>query len=200
MSEHSELPLSLDAELVPDLLVGDENAWRLFHSRYAGRLQSVISQVTRRFPQLAAADHIDEIYGTLCLQLLSDDKRRLKSFDPERGTPLGSWLCTLARNSARDFLRSRRRQRCVSAFSGDVLDTELESDAPDAFAVCANHERTRQVTRLMDSLSQRDREFLQAYLAGLEPEQIAEQLGITVSTVYSKKHKILARLEKLLAN
>jgi RNA polymerase sigma-70 factor (ECF subfamily) len=52
----------------------------------------------------------------------------------------------------------------------------------------------------MQTLSERDQEFLQAYLEGKEPEQIASDLGISVSTVYSKKHKILARLENALEN
>jgi RNA polymerase sigma-70 factor (ECF subfamily) len=32
----------------------------------------------------------------------------------------------------------------------------------------------------------------------LAPEQIAEEMGISVKTVYSKKHKIGAKLEALL--
>jgi DNA-directed RNA polymerase specialized sigma24 family protein len=41
---------------------------------------------------------------------------------------------------------------------------------------------------------------LRAYLDGLTPEEIARELGINVSTVYSKKHKILARLDNALSN
>jgi len=57
-------------------------------------------------------------------------------------------------------------------------------------------EQARALSQLVEDLSDRDREFLGAYLQGFEPEQIAAQLGISVSTVYSKKHKILARLEQ----
>lgn len=35
---------------------------------------------------------------------------------------------------------------------------------------------------------------------GMEPEQIAEVMNISVKTVYSKKHKIQSRLESLLSN
>ena len=34
---------------------------------------------------------------------------------------------------------------------------------------------------------------------GLEPEQIAERMHISVKTVYSKKHKIQSRLEAMLS-
>lgn len=192
--------MSDEANLIPSLLENDERAWRTFHERYASQLQGAISRVTRRFPQLTGTDHVDEIYGTLCLRLLSDDKRRLRSFDPERGTPLGSWLCALARNSAHDFLRSRRRQPWLSRMSEDAPEIEPRCEAPDAFATCLTREQARVLDELVATLSARDQEFMRAYLSGLEPEEIARELGISVSTVYSKKHKIMARLEKLLQN
>jgi RNA polymerase sigma-70 factor, ECF subfamily len=194
-------PAVLDeATLIPSLLVDDERAWRTFHERYASRLQGAISRVTRRFPQLTGTDHVDEIYGTLCLRLLSDDKRRLRSFDPSRGTPLGAWLCTLAKNSAHDFLRSRQRQPWLGWLGEEVSEVEPCSDAPDAFSVCMLRERARQLEQLIGTLSARDQEFMHSYLEGLEPEEIASELNISVSTVYSKKHKILTRLENALSN
>lgn len=188
-----------ETTLIPNLLNDDESAWRTFHELYSNRLLGAISRVTRRFPQLTGADHVDEIYGTLCLRLLSDDKRRLRSFDPERGTPLGAWLCTLARNSAHDFLRQRQRQPWLGHNADDVAEVEPRSETPDAFSVCAMHEQLGRLEQLMTTLSARDQEFLKAYLEGLEPEEIAAELGISVSTVYSKKHKILARLGNALA-
>jgi RNA polymerase sigma-70 factor, ECF subfamily len=194
-------PAVLDeTTLIPSLLVDDERAWRTFHELYASRLQGAISRVTRRFPQLTGTDHVDEIYGTLCLRLLSDDKRRLRSFDPSRGTPLGAWLCALAKNSAHDFLRSRQRQPWLGRLADEVSDVEPRSEVPDAFSLCAMHEGARRLEQLLGTLSERDQEFIHAYLQGLEPEEIASELGISVSTVYSKKHKIMTRLENALSN
>ena len=189
-----------EATLIPSLLNDDERAWRTFHEKYSSRLQGAITRVTRRFPQLTGTDHVDEIYGALCLRLLSDDKRRLRSFDPHRGTPLGAWLCALARNSAHDFLRHRQRQPWLSRLTDESGEIELRSEGPDAFSVCATREEVEQLEELIDTLSARDQEFIRSFLDGNEPEEIASQLGISVSTVYSKKHKILARLENALAN
>jgi RNA polymerase sigma-70 factor (ECF subfamily) len=201
MPFRGDLTVQDEATLIPSLLENDERAWRIFHERYGNRLQGAISKVTRQFPQLTGTDHVDEIYGVVCLRLLSDDKRRLRSFDPERGTPLGCWLCALARNSAYDFLRSRRRQPWLNRLGEDVSPSaEPVCEAPDAFSVCCNREQVRMLQELLETLSARDQEFMTAYLQGLEAEQIAEQLGISLGTVYSKKHKILERLEKLLQN
>lgn len=200
MSTTREFPAQDEATLIPSLLDDDEQAWRTFHARYGRRLQGAIINVTRRFPQLAANDHVDEIYGSLCLRLLCDDKRRLRSFDPDRGTPLGSWLCALARNSAHDFLRSRRREPWLGAAGDEATAAEPPSDTPDAFGLCASREQARLVRDMVETLSPRDREFLGLYLDGLSPTEIAERLGISVNTVYSKRHKIQARLTELMQN
>lgn len=200
MSFQQDLTVQDEATLIPSLLSNDERAWRTFHERYGHRLQGAISKVTQRFPQLTGTDHVEEIYGTLCLRLLSDDKRRLRSFNPERGTPLGSWLCALARNSAHDFLRSRRRQPWLSRLGEDISELDPPCEAPDAFSAYSAREQARVVQQLMATLSVRDQEFMHAYLQGQDAEEIARQLGISVATVYSKKHKIMQRLEKLIQN
>ena len=51
----------------------------------------------------------------------------------------------------------------------------------------------------MGKLSAKDQAFVRLYFGeGMAPEKIATELGISVKTVYSKKHKIGAKLEALL--
>ncbi len=196
-SETSDLAPLDETRLISGLLEDDENAWRLFHERYGHRVQGAIFTVTRRFPQLGGSDAVDEIYGTLCLRLLCDNKRRLRSFDPRRGTRLGTWLCTLARNSAHDFVRSRRRDPWLGRAGDEAAMTEVESDTPDAFTICASREQARRVSSMLETMSERDQEFMDLYLEGLAPSQIAEKLDIALNTVYSKRHKIQLRLSDL---
>jgi RNA polymerase sigma-70 factor, ECF subfamily len=197
LSETSDLAPHDETTLISMLLEDDESAWRLFHQRYGHRVQGAIFTVTRRFPQLSSSDAVDEIYAIVCLRLLCDNKRRLKSFDPRRGTRLGSWLCTLARNSAHDFVRGRRRDPWLGRAADDAAITEVESDAPDAFSICASREQARQVSSVIETMSERDQEFMDLYLEGLAPAQIAESLGVALNTVYSKRHKIQVRLADL---
>jgi RNA polymerase sigma-70 factor (ECF subfamily) len=194
-----ELPHE-DATLVSLLIAGDESAWRAFHELYSAAMLDDITRVRRRFPALISADDARDICAELFLQLLSSDKRRLRQFDPQHGTSLRSWLGVLARHAAFDFLRQRRRQPTLPwrGEESKVLEA-LRSDAPDAFAIYAGRESARLVASLVEGLSPRDQEFVELYFyEGLDPEQTAERLGICVGTVYSKKHKIRARIESLL--
>lgn len=197
---HREPP-SEDAALVAALIAGDQRAWRVFHERHAPAMLEVMTAVRHRFPHLIGVDDVRDIYAELCLQLLCNDKRRLRKFDPARGTSLRAWLGVLARHAAFDFLRLRRRQPALRWRGEEAapLDAIADGSAPDPFQICCARERARVFAALVDELSARDRQFVELYFyEGLDPEQTAERLGICVGTVYSKKHKIRARIESLL--
>jgi RNA polymerase sigma-70 factor (ECF subfamily) len=193
-------PPSERALFVAALIAGDEAAWRVFYESYSPAMLDAIGAVRSRFPGLIGADDVRDIHAELCAQLFDAERRRLRQFDATRGTPLVAWLIVLARHAAYDFLRQRRRQPTVRWKGEETTHREAQqSDAPDAFSICASRERARLVANLVGELSERDREFVEVHFyEGLDPEQTAERLGICVGTVYSKKHKIRARIESLL--
>jgi RNA polymerase sigma-70 factor, ECF subfamily len=189
-----------EAAFVAALIDGDADTWRVFYETYSPVMLDAIGAVRGRFPGLIGTDDVRDIQAELCLQLFGGERRRLRQFDASRGTPLAGWLVVLARHAAFDFLRQRRRQPTVRWQGEETPHHELQlADAPDAFSVCASRERAALVAHLVEELSERDREFVAVHFyEGLDPEQTAERLGICVGTVYSKKHKIRARIESLL--
>jgi RNA polymerase sigma-70 factor, ECF subfamily len=152
--------------------------------------------VTARFTAVVGPDDVREIYAMLCMQLLANDKRKLRSFEPNRGNKLGSWIGMLAIHSAYDFLRGLKREPkrgCLSEAES------LSSELPDPYDSYVLRQRASIVATLLAGFSDKDQEFIALYYGeGLEPEQIAERMAISVKTVYSKKHKIRSRLEALL--
>jgi RNA polymerase sigma-70 factor (ECF subfamily) len=184
-------------ELVRGMLSGSERRWREFHSRYDRLIFRCITKVTGRFASLLAHDDIREIYATLVVQLLSNDMHKLRTFDPARGNRLGSWIGLLAINAAYDYLRQIRRE----PNRAPLAEAEtLSCDLPSPLEVALHRERAERVTTVLAHFSAKDREFVSLYYGeGLEPEQIATRMNISVKTVYSKKHKIRSRLESMLA-
>lgn len=185
-----------EAQLLSELLGDNPAAWREFNDRYSRLMYRCITKVLGRFTAVYQADDTREIYSSLCVQLLANDKRKLRSFDPERGNKLSTWLGLLATHAAYDFLRARKRDPKTE----DIAYAEsLTFEAQSADEICAQREKAAQVAELLSSFSDKDREFMLLYFAdGLEPEEVAQRMGISVKTVYSKKHKIRSRLEGLL--
>jgi RNA polymerase sigma-70 factor (ECF subfamily) len=190
-----ETPFEFD--LIARLLNDDPSGWREFNARYSRLIHRCIAKVLNRFSTVVTSDDTAEIYDALCLQLLSRDKHKLRSFDPGRGTKLSTWLGMLATHAAYDFLRGRRRD----PRSDDTTDTEqLRTSTPPPDEICEIRQRAEWVKYLLSEFSDKDKDFMTLYFGeGLSPEQIALEMGISVKTVYSKKHKILARLEAIVA-
>jgi len=191
------LPSSYTEEqLVIAMLEGDDFAWGEFHRRYDRLIYRCITKVTGRFSQMVSAEDIREIYGTLILQLLSNDMHKLRSFDPERGNRLGTWIGMLAINAAYDHLRSIRRE------PGRGSMTEAEAmccEWADPFVEVDRKQREQVLNEMLRGFSAKDRQFVALYFdQGLEPEEVAARMRISIKTVYSKKHKIRTRLERML--
>jgi RNA polymerase sigma-70 factor (ECF subfamily) len=182
--------------LIDALLVDDDAAWREFNRRYSRLLLSCITRVTARFGY-ATADDVQEIYATLCLQLLSNDKRKLRSFEAGRGTRLGTWLGLLATHTAYDFLRAVRR---APKHDELVNAASITSGAPDPAETTLLREQAQLLAEALAELSEKDRLFVELFYGdGLPAEEVAARMGINVKTVYTKKHKLQARLSGLLS-
>ncbi len=187
-----------DAEraLVDALLRNDAQAWREFNARYARLIYRCITRVTVRFSGLVGPDDVREIYATCCLQLLANDKHKLRSFEVGRGSKLGTWVGLMAIHTTYDYLRTLRRE----PKRGPLDEAEqLRCEQPDPFDACVAHQRAHRIATALADFSEKDQEFIALYYGeGLAPEAVAQRLGISVKTVYSKHHKIRTRLEQLL--
>lgn len=178
------------------LLDDAPGAWRDFEAAYGRLVLSTIGRVVSKFGIRSGSEDVREIHAGFCLDLLSNDRAKLRAFSPERNVRLSTWVAMLASHAAYDFLRRRRREP-VAELDWDA-DT-LCSRTPDPYSLCETGERIRIVNALMQEFSAKDREFLELYFGeGLPAEEVATRMRISVKTVYSKKHKIRGRLEALL--
>jgi RNA polymerase sigma-70 factor (ECF subfamily) len=104
----------------------------------------------------------------------------------------------LATHCAYDYLRSVRREPSA------VCLTEAETVSTDHHDPCESAmltERAKLVRDLLADFSDKDRQFVTLYFQdGLSPEHVAERLGISVKTVYSKKHKIQRKLSQIVGS
>ncbi|MCC6873999.1 MAG: sigma-70 family RNA polymerase sigma factor [Sandaracinaceae bacterium] len=185
-----------EAELLSRMLMRRADAWREFHHRYDRLIYRCIHKVTSRFPGSVTSEDVREIYGMFLLSLNKRDMHKLRTFEPERGNKLSSWIGMLATNCAWDFLRGVARQpQCTSLADAEMVGCDQASP----FENLLEKQRWTVVNETLKAFSKKDRVFVHLYYVdGLSPEEIAERMAISVKTVYSKKHKIRCRLQKAL--
>jgi RNA polymerase sigma-70 factor (ECF subfamily) len=102
----------------------------------------------------------------------------------------------LAVHTAYDHLRTLRRRP-----AGIPIEdmTERATGASEPEELCIQRQRNEIVGRVLDELTDKDRQFMLLHFGqGLAPEQVALEMGISVKTVYTKKHKLRGRLEAML--
>jgi RNA polymerase sigma-70 factor (ECF subfamily) len=185
-----------EIELLEKMFAHHEGAWREFCRRYDRLIWRCITKVTARFGNVLSQEDVREVYANFLVALMANDMHKLRVFKPEKGNRLGTWIGLLAINTAWDYLRSVARQPAGDPLS---LAEERPCGAPDPFEQVAQREDCTRVEQLLGTFSRRDRTFVTLYFVdGRTPEEIADEMGISVKTVYSKKHKIRSRLEKLL--
>jgi RNA polymerase sigma-70 factor (ECF subfamily) len=192
----SSLTSLTEVQLLDHLFAHDAKAWGEFCHRYDRLIWRCITKVTTRFGNVLSPEDVREVYANFLVTLMANDMRKLRMFKPEKGNRLGTWIGLLAINSAWDYLRCVARQPAGDPLS---LAEERPSVAPDPFEQVAQREDCSRVEKLLAGFSRRDRAFVTLYFVdGRSPEEVADEMGISVKTVYSKKHKIRTRLEKLL--
>jgi RNA polymerase sigma-70 factor (ECF subfamily) len=188
-----------DRELLKCVLRSEARGWAELVRRFRPLIYRCITKVTLKYaPSLGSAD-LDEIYADVMMQLVRDDMHKLRIYNPARGTKLGSWIGMISVNAAYDFLRSAGRRPLLDKVDG-VLDPHEECDRTPLDQLIEK-ERWDHLNSLLSDFTAKDRTFVELYYQkGLEAEEIASEMQISLKTVYSKKHKIRAHLVRVLQN
>jgi RNA polymerase sigma-70 factor (ECF subfamily) len=188
-----------DRELLRCVLRSEARGWADLVRRYRPLIYRCITKVTLKYaPSLGSAD-LDEIYADVMMQLVRDDMHKLRIYNPARGTKLGSWIGMISVNAAYDFLRSAGRRPLLDKVDGTV-ETHEECDRSPLDQLIEK-ERWDHLNNLLSDFTDKDRTFVELYYQkGLEADEIASEMQISLKTVYSKKHKIRAHLVRCLQN
>ncbi|MCC6748597.1 MAG: sigma-70 family RNA polymerase sigma factor [Deltaproteobacteria bacterium] len=181
-----------DLALRDAVLGHDALAWRELMRRFRPLIFRCIMKTAGRFDSVLGSEDIDEIFAEVCLNLVRDDMKKLRVYDPARGTKLSSWLGLISINTTYDHLRSIAREPILDRIDGCP---EGPSGSPSPLDELLDRERWRRLAGLAADFSARDQRFVELYFAsGLGPLEVARAMNISIKTVYSKKNKIRKRL------
>ena len=189
-----------DMELVEGMLSGECAAWRVFTQRYDALIYSAIDKVFRGFPALNNGIERDEVRSALLCSLVSREMHKLRVFEFGRGVRLSTWLHLLATNAARDHARAALRNRLSLQRDGGPFELSDDGRSGPLTELLAKEALT-QASSALEQLSDKDRQLLDLLMVqGHAPDQVAAAMNISVKTVYTKKHKLVHRLQRALRN
>ncbi|MBQ5984246.1 MAG: RNA polymerase sigma-70 factor [Bacteroidales bacterium] len=172
-----------DRSLIQELALGQEDAWRILYERHYPFMCYLAAQYV----------HDDFLATALASDVISHlwEKRTTIHI----GTSLRSYLLQSTRNRCLDYLKSSYQQREQTSLSGIGNAPPFDEDHP--LGILLEKELEKQLFAVMDKMpAQTRRVFEKSRVEGLTYDQIAEQLGISPSTVKYHIRQALALLRK----
>ena len=172
----------------------DKQAWERLVTLYAPLVYRVC-----RVAQVAPDDAADVVQ-----EVLSAVNRNLATFHRDRpGDSFRAWLLTVSKNKIRDHFR-RRAKSPVAVGGTDMqlriqqvpeLTWERSSDGSHFDSDSNLMRRAMQVVRC-DFADKTWLAFWKTTIEGCDPQEAAQQLGVSKSTVYQAKTRVLRRIRE----
>jgi RNA polymerase sigma-70 factor (ECF subfamily) len=146
---------------------GDRDAIRLLYIRYSDNVYGYLRSIVRDDKE--AEDLTQHVFMKLMTVILKYQ---------DQGVPFSGWLLRLARNVALDHLRRRR-----------PIPTE-EVFAVDSHADLGGEDRARDLHSALATLPEEQRDVMvMRHIVGLSPQEIAEQMGRSESSIHGLHHR-----------
>jgi RNA polymerase sigma-70 factor (ECF subfamily) len=187
-------------ELLAGVLAREAGAWAGFHTRYQRLIIACIKKALHRYSAHYTEEDVEDLVSMVCLNLVKDDYKKLRTFDGGRGYKLSSWVGLIATNTTLDGLRRRDpAHQPMDGEDGEKVVAQVADSRGDPGEAMQRRQEWQALLVAIGGLSPTDREFLELYYDDeAEPEVIAKRMGISVNTVYSRKNKLREKLRKLI--
>lgn len=184
-----------DAALLEWVLSGSDSAWIAFFRRFRALVISCAAKTAKKAATPLGPDELKDILSEVALNMVSNDHRRLRLYQPDRGSSVATWIGVIAVSTTRDYLRRLRRHPHDLVPEQELDQLAAPEGTPEQAML--DRERLARVTALLSRLSERDRRFVELYFGeALDAGEVAQKMRISLNTVYSKKAKIKERLAR----
>lgn len=185
-----------DLILLDQALNGKRGAWENFCKRFESLIIGCVRKILVRYGVSFCATDLADLVNDVWLSLLSNDCKKLKQYDKTRGYRLTSWIGLIAMNSTIDNLRARHANNHYLEEMTNTDQILVDSHSPQARL--EKKEQSQLAKEAISHLNREDQQFVMAcFHEERSPSALADQFGVSINTVYSRKFKIRNKLVKI---
>lgn len=166
---------------------GDAEGLRDVYALTSAKLFGICLRISQ--DRSAAEDILQDVYVRVW--------NRAASFDPARASPI-TWLSTIARNMAIDWLRARGARPAPAPMEAAV--TVADEGTPADLELIAAEDRAK-VHFCLDQLEAKQKQAIRsAFFDGLSYSELAARIGAPLGTVKSWIHRGMAKLRECIGD
>lgn len=190
-----------EKDLLTACIQGDKNAWDVFVEKYTDLVYHTIHKTLKMYYSDFLYQELEDIHNSIFLSLIDNDYKKLKQYKGINGCTVSSWIMIITTNTTLNFIKKGNKTHI------SLNDTPEESKAlidtipdlkPSVIEQITESEQATLLGELMEGLNSNDRLFLKYYYEEeLPPEEIAKIMNLTVSAIYSKKSRIIDKLQQI---
>ena len=183
--------VELDPPTIQRALGGDRAAFTELYRHYRGVVRGAVAARVRVWPSVTS--QLEDILGEVWVQMLADDRRALRLYDPQRGE-LGYFIRLLAASRASTAIRRRLRHATQLAPVDPDATEEVERAMLQRDFLEVLWAQARPLIKDVD-----EELFVRVMVLGREAKEVARELGLGQDAAYQRIARLRSKLLRLAA-
>lgn len=178
---------------------GEREALEALVNRFSNLIYHAVKAtlVLKRVPH--TRQDLEDLHGSVFLQLLDKGCRRLGQYQGTNGCSLGSWVRLIAVRTVLNHLRGqgvdsfswRERRSAIEDVHG-----EIAADGDDVSRNVEKEEALRMVKEGIHRLPTKEKLLMKLHFEkGLDLEEVADVMHLSLPNAYTIKHRAVKRLK-----
>ncbi|MFQ5965379.1 MAG: RNA polymerase sigma factor [Candidatus Scalinduaceae bacterium] len=189
-----------EKELLNACIQANKEAWDAFVEKYTNLIYHTINKTLKSYYTDYLYQDSSDIHNNVFLSLIENDYKKLRQYKGLNGCTVSSWLMVVTTNFTLNFIKKQKQHIPIEDNTTDNMDVieRVSNPQQQPDEELSKKEYGEIFKDLINDLEANDKLFLKLYYEKeFPPEEIAEILNLTVSTVYSKKNRIREKLKKI---
>lgn len=188
-----------DNELIKRCLDNtDKASWEAFVRRYSKLIWNTIHKTFHTYSFRYSNEDAEDMFNDLFLALINDDFKKLRQFRSDNACSVSTWLTIITSRMTIDFMRKDKSRYIATSLNEetDILDMVPDS-RHRADRLIEEWEDDETLNKKIAALSPTDGIIYDLlYKQGFSPEDTAKTMGLSVSAVYTRKHRMIEKFKK----
>ncbi len=198
MSDFKDIP---DHELFSRCILNeDAKAWDLFFRKYSSLLRSSINRTFRSYSFHYASEDAEDAFSSLFLSLIDNNFKKFKQFQGRNGCSLSTWLTVVAVRHAIDYMRKQKKLFTTTTLEdADQIVDSADDGNRNVETVLMEQQISVALKKIIAGLTPQEGQLFDLlYQHCLAPEEAAKALGVSVSALYTRKHRLNEKIKKII--